>query len=294
MKTLNSISGGKSSAYMAVNYPADINIFSLVRIDNPAHLWMKGKDEKTRQLISDRLGYEFIGTAEFDTIIYTILDLEQMLGKEIIFVSGQSFDELIIDRKGFLPSYSRRFCTTEFKITPILDYLYDNEQLPLIHQIGYRYGEESRQATLMDRQSSDGYEYQYKRLDLKPNSRYYNRDYVKYRKTSFPLIDNRVGPLQVNDFWKDKKVRFAPYNNCLFCVNRSPLFLSHIAKISGVEFYKGIYLEQLALTESKKNNKKHIPQFRHEDSLLNIANKKDLFSLDSADFNECDSGYCGL
>jgi diphthamide synthase (EF-2-diphthine--ammonia ligase) len=73
MKTVNSISGGKTSSYLAKHYPADINIFSLVRIEDTNNLWMKGKDEKTRQLVSDKLGKEFVGTAEMDEIIYTIL-----------------------------------------------------------------------------------------------------------------------------------------------------------------------------------------------------------------------------
>jgi len=33
MKTVNSISGGKTSAYLAKHYPADIELFSLVRIE---------------------------------------------------------------------------------------------------------------------------------------------------------------------------------------------------------------------------------------------------------------------
>ncbi len=31
MKTVNSLSGGKTSSFIAVKYPADYNVFSLVR-----------------------------------------------------------------------------------------------------------------------------------------------------------------------------------------------------------------------------------------------------------------------
>ena len=72
--TVNSISGGKTSAYVMAHYPANINIFALVRVEDKANLWMKGKDEKTRQLVSDKIGKEFIGTVEMDEIIYTILE----------------------------------------------------------------------------------------------------------------------------------------------------------------------------------------------------------------------------
>ena len=46
MKTVNSISGGKTSAYIAKHYPADINVFSLVRIEDKECLWMEGKDKE--------------------------------------------------------------------------------------------------------------------------------------------------------------------------------------------------------------------------------------------------------
>ena len=34
MKTINSLSGGKTSSYIAANYPADYNVFALVRIED--------------------------------------------------------------------------------------------------------------------------------------------------------------------------------------------------------------------------------------------------------------------
>jgi diphthamide synthase (EF-2-diphthine--ammonia ligase) len=42
MKTVNSISGGKTSAFMALNYPADYEVFSLVTIEAD---YCKPKDE---------------------------------------------------------------------------------------------------------------------------------------------------------------------------------------------------------------------------------------------------------
>jgi hypothetical protein len=70
MKTVNSLSGGKTSSYIAANYPADYNLFSLVRTDDVRVLF---PDAKVRQIVSDRIGHEFIGTLEEDTIIYTML-----------------------------------------------------------------------------------------------------------------------------------------------------------------------------------------------------------------------------
>jgi len=61
MKTVNSLSGGKTSSYIAANYPADYNLFSLVRTDDVRVLF---PDAKIRQIVSDRIGKEFIGTLE--------------------------------------------------------------------------------------------------------------------------------------------------------------------------------------------------------------------------------------
>ena len=48
MKTINSLSGGKTSSYIAANYPADYNVFALVRTED---LSSKFKDDKIRQLV---------------------------------------------------------------------------------------------------------------------------------------------------------------------------------------------------------------------------------------------------
>ena len=91
MKTIHSLSGGKTSSYMAVHYPADYNIFALVMIDD---LRCKPIDKGIVKYASDKLGLDFIATAESDSTIYAMRDLEQLLGKEIIWVAGKSFDKL--------------------------------------------------------------------------------------------------------------------------------------------------------------------------------------------------------
>ncbi len=96
MKTVNSLSGGKTSSYIAANYPADYNIFSLVRTNDTNCLF---PDAKIRQIVSDKIGTEFIGTLEEDTIIYTMLDLEQFIGQEIVWISENTFEEVIASYK---------------------------------------------------------------------------------------------------------------------------------------------------------------------------------------------------
>jgi hypothetical protein len=97
MKTINSLSGGKTSSYMAVHYPADHNIFALVTIED---VNCKPKDKALVQKISDKIGKEFIATAEDDATLYAMLHLEQIIGKEIIWVVGESFDYIVKNKGG--------------------------------------------------------------------------------------------------------------------------------------------------------------------------------------------------
>ena len=57
MIIVNSLSGGKTSSYIAANYPADYNVFALVRIQHEAS---KFPDKKIRQLVEDRIQAPFI------------------------------------------------------------------------------------------------------------------------------------------------------------------------------------------------------------------------------------------
>ena len=106
MKTINSLSGGKTSSYMAYHYPADYNIFSLVTIED---VRCSPNDKGLIKIISDKIGKEFIATAEDDKTLIIILELEQLIGQEIIWVSGNTFDS-IINKKKILPNSLTRFC----------------------------------------------------------------------------------------------------------------------------------------------------------------------------------------
>ena len=127
MKTVNSVSGGKTSAYIAAHYPADYNVFALVCIDDPK---CAPKDKKALQYANDRLdrgGYiekygEFIATTEDDIILYTMMDLEQHIGQEVTWVRGISFDEVVEIKGGGLPNKLHRYCTVHMKIEPIFDW----------------------------------------------------------------------------------------------------------------------------------------------------------------------------
>jgi hypothetical protein len=281
MKTVNSISGGKTSSYLAKHFPADFNIFSLVRIDDKDNLWMKGKDEKTRQIVSDKLGIEFIGTAEMDEIIYTILDLEQFIGSEITWVTGKSFEEVIKQNYGYLPNKMTRYCTVEMKLKPIFNWLKDNTELPVEMRIGFRPNEISRAETVLKRADENGIEFFNTIIGKRKTQNKWGL--VPYRKVTFPLIENNIQKDIIYNYWNDKNVRFAYRNNCVGCVNRQPLMISHMASkdIDKVKWFD----KQEQITGNR---------FLSDVSFNQILNFGTQSSFFDDDFNECDSGFCGI
>jgi hypothetical protein len=284
MKTITSVSGGKTSAYIHANYQSDMSVFALVRIEDVDNIWMKGKDEKTRQLVSDRLGgIEFVGTAEMDEIIYTILDLEQFTGKAIDWVTGETFEQVIKNHGNYLPNQMARYCTTDMKIVPIFNYLRERIEFPCIMNIGYRPNEKSRADKLKERESEDGIE-QFKTVIGKSKNGKTNKwSEIAYRTCQFPLIENNIHKDTIHDYWKDKPVRFAYRNNCVGCVNRQPLFLSHMANKDPESF--NWFVKQEIKTGNTFNSKTTY------NKIQNFGIQHELFD---DDFNDCDSGYCGI
>lgn len=282
MKTVNSISGGKTSAYLMANYPADFNVFSLVRVEDKELLWMRGKDEKTRQLISDKIGKEFIGTVEMDEIIYTILDLEQYTGQEVSWITGETFEQVIRDKKNYLPNKMTRFCTVEMKIIPIFNFLRDNTDLPVEMRIGYRPNEIRRADRMLERANENGIELFKTVIDDTGKRNKWGE--VEYRKAKFPLISDNITKDIIHEYWKDKAVRFAYRNNCVGCINRQPLMISHMVTKDKrkVEWFD---------RQEKLTGNTFLSDVTFQD-ILRFNQQGTLFEDD--DFNECDSGYCGI
>ncbi len=126
MKTITSVSGGRTSSYMALHYPTDYNIFSLVRIEDER---CKPKDKKLIQYVEDKIQKPFIATAESDLTLYVLIQLEQDLGKPIVWVSGDTFEETLYknpQHKNSLPNRRMRYCTSDMKMHPIFWWCYLN------------------------------------------------------------------------------------------------------------------------------------------------------------------------
>jgi len=277
MKTVNSLSGGKTSSYIAANYPADYNLFSLVRTDDVKVMF---PDAKIRQIVSDRIGKEFIGTLEEDTIIYTMLDLEQYIGQEIIWLSEKTFDEIIAKHSNYLPNLMTRYCTVDMKVKPIAQWCYENTDLPVEMRIGFRANEMSRAKTMIER-AVDGVE-NFKFKVGEKNGRNKWKE-LPYRMTRFPLIEDGIFKDTVENYWQDKPVRFAYKNNCVGCFHRSEIFLKHMSQRDEKQFDWFVRMEQ-----------KNGCTFKSGVTYEKIKNHKLQLDLFDDDFNDCDSGYCGL
>jgi len=202
MKTINSISGGKTSAYLSYHYPTDFNIFSLVKIEAE---YCKPKDNSIVKFVSEKIGEDFIATAESDKTLYVVRDLEQLLGKEIIWVSGDSFENVIRKRKA-IPNQMWRFCTTEMKMNPIFDYCHQNIGFVEMN-IGFRYDEKERA----------NYENtSFKTIVGKRGSQ--NKwEEIEWRKLKYPLIDDRKTHISIYKWAEQSGLIFPKDSNCVGC-----------------------------------------------------------------------------
>lgn len=279
MKKVTSVSGGQSSAYVAANYPSDYNVFSLVRIEDKKCLF---PDKKIRQLVEDRINKPFIATAEDDMIIYTILDLEQFLGKKIDWVSGITFDEVIKTRGGWLPNKLHRYCTTAMKIEPMFYWWAEKIGEPVEMQIGYRANEGRRVLRMNEKLNKNGLLKMKATFEKHPSGR--NKwETIEWQKPIYPMVEDKIYRDQVVEFWREKPVRFAIKNNCVHCFHQNPLLLKrrsldHPSKMNWAAKQEG----------GKKG------QWRSDVSYKSIFNHNIQTELNYEEFTDCDSGYCGV
>lgn len=282
MITINSLSGGKTSSYIAAHYPADIDVFALVCIDD--HNANAGKvDKAMRQRVNDKLQkycsgqHEFLATAEDPITLKTMFDLEQHIGREIIWVRGPGFHEAI-RMKQSLPNRNKRWCTTLMKIWPIFRFLYMYHELPVKMRIGYRSDEKKRAKTFRE-----SFIYA-NRCEYRPKSNTWIHRWVEapFRQAEFPLIDDDIFHIDVVDYWNlIQSVEFPKDSNCQFCfwkkanqlrknfdTNPPIMFSAMIMEgINGNRFHDGISINGV----------------RHS------GIQEDLFQLVSGG---CEGGYC--
>ena len=285
MKTVNSLSGGKTSSYIAVNYPADYNVFALVRTNDKL---CEYPDLKVRQIVSDLLGgIEFIGTTEQDNIIRIMLDLSEKI--DIDWITGETFEDIISQNKMkdgtyYLPNMMTRYCTTELKIKPIFDYWRENINEIVEMRIGFRKGEEKRANRLIDK-LNNGVDEMKTIVGKRGTQNKWGM--IGWRKPKFPLIDDGIKAIDIDKYWKQNKwVGFEKgyYNNCVGCFHRSPLFLNKMAQEHKNK------MEWFAKMEKQNKPNTFIKGIKYKE----IINWNMQTELSFDDFSECDSGFCGL
>jgi len=221
MKTINSLSGGKTSSYLAVHYPADYNIFSLVCIDDKKCVPL---DKKIVQSINDKFekyGYikkygEFIATAEDDKTLKVMFDLEQMLGKEIVWVRGDSFETIIKKKGNVVPNMARRFCTSEMKMRPIGEFVYHNimnkkDLQPVFSNVGFRYDEKERAKTTMQEREIKT------KLVIGKRKTQQKWKEIFWGVSNYPLINNHISHPTIYKYWENKNLIFPEDSNCVGC-----------------------------------------------------------------------------
>lgn len=217
-----SLSGGRSSSYMAVHYPADVNLFALVQIEDPR---CSPEDKKIIQMVSDKIGHQFIATAEDDLTLQVMFDLEQMIGKEIKWLTGPTFESIFKTKYEFggrpsrLPSRIFRYCTTRLKIIPIFQYCFLNYFQSIddqvIMDIGYRSDESHRRDKFT---TTFNYPISCRLYGEKRQI----KKVFNWRIGNFPLIDNQITQFDVHHYFKDKSIVFPPQSNCAGCFHKDP------------------------------------------------------------------------
>lgn len=220
MKTVNSLSGGKTSSYIAMNYPADLELFSLVCIDDHNAGGPLKKDRKIIQQVNDKLQKycshenEFVATAEDPKTIYAMFDLEQLLGREIIWLRGMGFEQMM-DYKKAIPNMAWRFCTSEMKMKPIFEFMYKYHELPVKMRIGYRYDEMERKDNFTD-------SFKFVKSTKTYGQKRQEWDEIIWREGDFPLIDNKIFHKDILDFWANYNIDWPLDSNCQNCFWKQP------------------------------------------------------------------------
>jgi hypothetical protein len=205
MKTVNSLSGGKTSSYMAKHYPADANIFALVAIEAE---YCKPKDDGLVKYISDKIGRDFIATAESDKTLYVMRDLEQLIGQDIKWVVGETFEQ-VIRRKKALPNMMWRFCTTEMKMKPIFDYCQSEIGQMVSMRVGIRWDEQER----VKSQNTH-----FKTIVGKSKNGARNKwADVHWREMEYPLVINKIIHPKITEWAANTNLQFPADSNCVGC-----------------------------------------------------------------------------
>jgi hypothetical protein len=230
MKSITSLSGGKTSSMMALKYPTDAYVFAVVLTKDKA---AAPKDKGLLRECQDRIPW-FEGSREVDLTLLNVLRLEQELGTRIDWVASEfTFEDFIQNRtiypgfrnKSFrLPNRTVRFCTEQLKLNPIFWHCRNNygdgkgQDLVLMN-IGFRWDESRR----VDRWTCDNDKFKFATSCALRGARVWSYDQTEWRVSRFPMYENRIDKIDVSKFWLEKGWVFPEISNCDFCFHHRDL-----------------------------------------------------------------------
>ena len=150
-------------------------------------------------------------------------------------------------------------------------------------QIGFRANEQQRANKIIEKCDKNGIESE---KFVTGKSKIYKKwSVLKWRKPTFPLIENNIYSDTIYKYWNNnKQVPFVKgyYNNCVGCFHRNPLFLKKMS-----EEHKN-KMKWFAKQETDKMT------FKKEMKYKQIIKWKTQREIQFDDFSDCDSGYCGI
>ena len=161
-----------------------------------------------------------------------------------------------------------------------------NINKPIEQRTGFRANEQKRAKSMLQRADEDGFLYE--KFIVGKNKKYKKWKSFKYQKQSFPLIQDSIFRDDIEKYWKDKPVRFAYMNNCVGCFHRSSIFLKKMQTKEPIKFQWFIDAEKDLNYDGQKGG------FKNDVTYEQIKNWNIQTELFDDDFNDCDSGYCGL
>lgn len=242
MKSITSISGGKTSAYMAIHYPTDYYLFAIVLNEDPL---TAPKDPGVLRECRKRIP-GFIGSSEVEITLKNLLYTEEILGKPIDWVCAYesqhkpsfksdvkgwlpkplTFDRLI-SAKNSLPNKSARWCTIQLKIYAIYWHTYlhimEEPDSVVFMNIGFRSDEPLRVKKAKDCKKN--------RIRAPRQCHMGGRQKWlehEWRVQNFPLYDNGITHEDVKLYWADKPFQWPEVSNCAHCFWHTDLELQKV------------------------------------------------------------------
>jgi hypothetical protein len=305
MKSVNSLSGGKTSGYIAVHYPADHEVFSVVCLDDirckvkdPAVLlYAQAKLEK----FNDRYG-QFIATAEDDMTLKAMMDLEQYIGREIIWVRGKSFDSVLLDGTYTrLPSWARRYCTEQMKLAAIFEWWFYEIGEKCEMRIGFRFDEFDRMIRFFNNSNPTNFKIPVacstrgKRLQRHEN--------FNWRSVTMPLIKAGVTKQIVDSYWREngwiggdlfesrRQIIWPAISNCVFCFHKKVETLAAGAIINPEKMNWAAEAEKI-IKNGKSMGKWLDSLIPYDDIIANAGELSKEIFIEMKHGQSCDSGGC--